>query len=99
MWGTSTGSCRALPPTGRAVDLPGVDIIELGGGKLASVIGYFDSRTVPEQLGLQVVVQPQSIGPFSFGISTSPQTGKTVKPGAFSVTKLEARSDEEVQQD
>jgi hypothetical protein len=62
------------------------------------VQGYFDSRAVPDQLGLQVVVQPQAIGPFSFGISTSAQTGKNIKPGAFSVTMLEARSDEEVEQ-
>ena len=28
----------------------------------------------------------------------SAQTGKNIKPGAFSVTMLEARSDEEVEQ-
>ncbi len=98
MRGTNRGSFRGLPPTGRPVELPGVDIIETAGDKLASVTGYFDSRAVPEQLGLQVLVQPDAIGPFSFGTSTSFQTGQNSKPGAFSITKLDARSDEEVQQ-
>ena len=60
--------------------------------------GYFDSRAVPEQLGLHVVVQPKAIGPFSFGTSTSAQTDENIKPGAFSITMIRARSDEEAQQ-
>ena len=76
----------------------GADFIEIEGDKIRSVQGYFDSRAVPDQLGLQVVVQPKAIGPFSFGTSTSAQTGKNIKPGAFSVTMLEARSDEEIEE-
>lgn len=98
MLGVNTGSFRGLPPTGRAVDLPGVDVIELDGDKLASVTGYFDSGAIPAQLGLQMLVQPHTIGPFAFGTSTSFQTGKTTKPGAFSITKLVARSEQEVLQ-
>jgi steroid delta-isomerase-like uncharacterized protein len=96
--GTNSGVFHGLPPTNRAVDVPGVDIVELNGAKLTSVTGYFDSRAVPEQLGLQVVVQPNNIGSFALGTSTSYQTGRTTKPGAFSITKLEARSEQEVQQ-
>jgi hypothetical protein len=62
------------------------------------VQGYFDSRAVPEQLGLQVVVQPKAIGPFAFGTSVSVQTGKNIKPGAFSITMLQGRSDDEAEQ-
>jgi steroid delta-isomerase-like uncharacterized protein len=98
MRGTNTGSFHGLPPTGRAVAVPGADFIHVDGDQICSVQGYFDSCAVPDQLGLQVVVQPDSIGPFSFGTSTSVQTGKTSKPGAFSITKLEARSEDEVQQ-
>jgi hypothetical protein len=89
---------QGLPPTGRSVAVPGVDFIQVEGDKIHSVQGYFDSRAVPEQLGLQVVVQPKAIGPFVFGTGALVQTGKNVKPGAFSVTMLQARSDEEVQQ-
>jgi hypothetical protein len=42
--------------------------------------------------------QPKAIGPFSFGTSTSAQTGENIKPGAFSITMIRARSDEEAQQ-
>lgn len=98
MRGTNTGSLQGLPPTGRSVAVPGADFIQVEGDKIRSVQGYFDSRAVPEQLGLQVVVQPNAIGPFVFGTSLSVQTGKNIKPGAFSVTMLQARSDEEVQQ-
>jgi hypothetical protein len=62
------------------------------------VRAYFDSRAVSDQLGLQVTVQPYSVGPFSFGTSTAVQTGKKIKPGAFSITSIQARSDEEVQE-
>jgi predicted ester cyclase len=98
MRGTNTGSLQGLPPTDRSVEVPGSDFIEIEGDKVRSVQGYFDSRAVPEQLGLQVLVQPKAIGPFSFGTSTLAQTGKNAKPGAFSITMLEARSDDEVEQ-
>ncbi|MFZ0712346.1 MAG: ester cyclase [Terrimicrobiaceae bacterium] len=98
MRGTNTGSLQGLPPTGRLVVIPGADFIRVEGDKIRSVRGYFDSRAVPDQLGLQVVVQPNAIGPFAFGTSAMVQTGSNVKPGAFSVTMLQARSDDEVQQ-
>ena len=98
MRGTNTGSLQGLPPTGRAVAVPGADFIKVERDKIRSVQGYFDSRAVPEQLGLQVVVQPNVIGPFAFGTSVLVQTGKNIKPGAFSITMLQARSDEEAQQ-
>jgi steroid delta-isomerase-like uncharacterized protein len=98
MRGTNTGSLLGLPPTGRTVAVPGADFIQVEGEKIRSVQGYFDSRAVPEQLGLQVLVQPHAIGPFSFGTSTSVRTGKKNKPGAFGITVLEARSEEEIQQ-
>lgn len=96
MHGTNTGAFQGLPPSGRAVDLPGVDIIEFAGDKLAAVTGYFDSRAVPEQLGLNVTVQPARIGPFAFGTSTYVQSGNLAKPGAFSVTWLMPRSEQEM---
>ena len=95
MRGTNTGSLNGLPPTGKSICLPGADFIRVEGGKIRSLQGYFDSRTVPEQLGLQVIVQPRSVGPVSFGYSTAMQGGKPRKPGAFSITSLQVRSDQE----
>lgn len=100
MRGTNTGPMMGLPPAGKSVTVPGADFIRLAGGKIQTVDGYFDSRAVPEQLGLQVLVQPQEIGPFAFGTATRASvgknvTGKNIKPGAFSITVLEARSPED----
>ena len=95
MFGTNTQPFRGLPPTGRSIEQSGVDVIQLAPDGLRSVTGYFDSRGVPDQLGLQVIVQPKSIGPFSFGVSTRVTTGRTATPGAFNVTSLEPRTEEE----
>ncbi len=88
MTGTNSGPFAGLPPTQRAVSVPGVDVVETQPDGIASVTGYFDSGAVPAQLGLQVLVQPQSIGPFSFGNSVAVQSGNKSKPGAFSVTTI-----------
>ena len=96
MNGTNTGSFAGLPPTGRSVSLPGADFITVEGDKVRSVQGYFDQKTFVEQLGLQVMVRPYSIGPVSFGSSVYLQSGKGTKPGAFSLTVIEVGSDEEV---
>jgi steroid delta-isomerase-like uncharacterized protein len=97
MKGTNTAPFQGLPPTGRSIALPGADFVTVAGDKVQSVVGYFDSAATPRQLGLQAIVQPVQLGPFAFGTSVLVQSGKTTKPGAFSLTVLEARSDDEVQ--
>ena len=97
MHGTNKGSMMGLPPTGRTVTVHGADFIRVAEGKIQTVDGYFDSRAVPEQLGLQVLVQPKELGPLRFGNATRAWPGKNAKPGAFSVTVLEARSAGEMQ--
>jgi steroid delta-isomerase-like uncharacterized protein len=96
MKGTNTGPFAGGPPTGKSVALAGAGFITLEGDKIRSGQGYFDQRTFVEQLGLQVIVQPYSIGPFAFGTSVRATTNKRTKPGAFSLTWIEVRSDEEV---
>jgi len=91
MRGANRGSMNGLPPTGKPIVLHGADFIRVVDGKIRSVNGYFDSRVVPDQLGLQVVVQPTAIGPFTFGTAVRAWAGKTAKPGAFSVTVLRSR--------
>ena len=95
MRGTNHGSMMGLPPTGKTIEVNGADFIRVADGRIRSVEGYFDSRAVPEQLGLQVVVQPTAIGPFTFGTSVRSWGGSTAKPGAFSVTALQSRSFED----
>jgi heme-degrading monooxygenase HmoA len=62
-----------------------------------SLRGYFDTRAVPEQLGLQVLVQPREIGPFSFGYSVAVHSGRASRPGAFSITVLRSNDEEAAQ--
>jgi steroid delta-isomerase-like uncharacterized protein len=94
MTGTNDGPFQGLPPSGRGVRLPGADVIVVEGERVRSVTGYFDTAAVPRQLGLQVVVQPTTIGPFSFGTGTYVQRSGA-QPGAVSLTVLEARTAEE----
>jgi steroid delta-isomerase-like uncharacterized protein len=91
MRGTNTGSMFGLPPTGKSIEVRGADFIRVADAKIRSVDGYFDSGEVPKQLGLQVVVQPTAIGPFSFGTAARASAGSLAKPGAFSVTVLRSR--------
>lgn len=94
MRGTNNGSFRGMPPTGKRVELSGADFIETDGSKVICVTGYFDGGAVPRQLGHQVIVQPETAGPFRFGTSRAVQTGKTDAPGAFSITQLHAPDEE-----
>ena len=97
MTGTNRGPFLGLPPSGREIDLLGVDAITVVDDRVHSVVGYFDTKVIPEQLGLQVIVQPRVIGPFAFGVATY-VTADDAKPGAVSLTVLEARSPQEIQE-
>jgi steroid delta-isomerase-like uncharacterized protein len=88
MKGTNTGVFHGLPATGRSVSLPGVDVIQIGANGIEAVTGYFDTRAIPDQLGMQVLIQPFAVGPFAFGNSFGVQSGKKTKPGAFGITTI-----------
>lgn len=93
MRGTNRGSFNGLPPTGKTVELPGADFFTFDeADRITSVTGYFDAGVVPRQLGLDIIVQPPEIGPFRFGRATAVSTGKRQEPAAFSVTFLQARN-------
>jgi steroid delta-isomerase-like uncharacterized protein len=100
MRGTNSGSFNGLPPTGREIALPGADFIAFAedGSGIASVTGYFDSARVPRDLDLSVLVQPKTIGPWTFGVASRATVGRDAPAGAISLTFLEARSDEEVEE-
>ncbi|MBI2684221.1 MAG: ester cyclase [Actinobacteria bacterium] len=97
MTGTNRGPFMGLPPTGRTVDLRGVDVIAVERDRVRSVEGHFDTRLLPEQLGLHVIVQPAAIGPFEFGVSAYVPAADA-EPGAVSLTVLEARWPDEIEE-
>lgn len=95
MKGVNSGSFAGGPPTGGSISLPGADFMTIEGEKVKSVQGYFDQRTLVEQLGLQVIVQPYQAGPFQFGSSVRLNVGNRNKPGAISLTWISPRSEED----
>jgi len=97
MTGTNTGSFAGLPPTGRKVVLMGADFIDVSEEGIRSVQGYFDAGEIPKQLGLQIIVQPNSLGPFTFGSSVRVAGASSDAPGAFSVTSLITRHKNDVE--
>jgi steroid delta-isomerase-like uncharacterized protein len=98
MRGTSRGSLLGLPPTGATIALPGVDLIQVSDTGVVRVEGFFDRATLMEQLGVQVVVQPEEAGPMHFGTCVQVRSSGERDPGAVALTIIQARSQEEVQQ-
>jgi steroid delta-isomerase-like uncharacterized protein len=98
MKGTNTGPLPGgAPPSGREIAVPGSDFIEVGAGGIRSLRGYFDRQEMYEQLGLDVIVQPEEIWPVKLGTGVYIPTGRTAEPRALGFTILRIRSAEEQQ--
>ena len=95
MRGTNNGSMRGLPPTGKSIELTGADFLETSDEGVTKVVGYFDSGVIPRQIGMQVRVQPEEVGPFQFGTSVRVSNGDPTPPGAFASTMIVVRSEED----
>jgi len=50
--GTHTGEFMGIPPTGRAIEIRAIDKLVVEDGQVVEWRPYFDSRQIPEQLGL-----------------------------------------------
>jgi len=98
MRGTNTGPLLGWPPSGRSVALKGVDVITVAAGQMESVESYFDRQTLAEQLGLQVIVQPDTDGAWQLGYAYSMTAGHAMDPGAIGVTWIDVRSRDEADQ-
>lgn len=98
MTGTHDGQFEGVAATGRRLAVPAMNLLRIVPEGIASATGYSDSAAVARQLGLQVIVQPEQVGPQACGISRMVRTGRTIGEGAVGITELLARSDEEMQQ-
>ena len=49
--GTNTGPLGDAPATNRGVDVPGASVLQVKGGKIAWLHGYYDRRNLLRQLG------------------------------------------------
>lgn len=96
MRGTNTGPLPGVPePTGGSCDLPGVHVVTVGPGGIASVVGYFDRQTLAEQLGMRVVLVPHDEWPMRFGTAVRTDLGNTTVPGALGMTWIDVADEEE----
>jgi steroid delta-isomerase-like uncharacterized protein len=91
-------SYSVLPASGGSLALPGVDVLTVEDGKIAAVERYFDRKTMAEQLGFQVIVQPDTDGMWQLGFAARATGGSTAVPGAISLTWTDVRSTEEAGQ-
>jgi len=98
MRGTNTGPWNGQPPTGRPVAMRGVDVFTVTAGKIGSVEAYFDRQAMAEQLGFQMRPLPAVAGPFQFGYAVRASAGSSEIPGAFSLTWIDVRSEEEAEE-
>jgi steroid delta-isomerase-like uncharacterized protein len=98
MHGTNTGPWNGQPPTGRPVAMRGVDVLTVTAGKITSAEGYFDRQAMAEQLGFQMRPLPPVAGPFQFGYAVRTASASSAVPGAFSLTWIDARSEQEAEE-
>ncbi|MCR9253478.1 MAG: ester cyclase [bacterium] len=53
MTGTNTGEFFGNPPTGRSVEIKGLDAISVEGNKIREIRSFYDTGLFNQQLGLQ----------------------------------------------
>lgn len=82
-------------PTEKAIALRGVDVFEVGGDGLSSVRGYFDQKTLVEQMGLMALVQPIEQGPARYGYSMRVPSANRKPPGVIALTWIEGANEAE----
>ena len=92
MRGTNTGPLPGgMPPTGREIAVPGADFITVSEAGIHSVRGYFSPGDSMRQMGLDVIVQPKTLGPFTFGTSVHVSNEPGKEPGAVGLTWIKAK--------
>ncbi len=94
--GTNRGAVKAgVDPTGKALHMPGVDILEIEAGKIKRAVRYYDRRGMMEQLGLQTIVEPFHQGKADYGYSLHVSSGNTAVPAIIALTWIMGRNEAE----
>ena len=94
--GTNSKPLKAgIDPTGKATTLRGVEIFE-GASGFTRVQRYFDQKTLYEQIGMQVIVEPLSQGKAVYGYSKRVASGNPARPAAVAMTWIEFRDQSEL---
>ena len=60
--GTQTGEFAGIPASGKAVEVPGITIFRLGGGKVVESMVLWDTLALMQQIGAVPSPQPTGVG-------------------------------------
>lgn len=82
-------------PTGKELALPGVTVLDLGSDGIRSARGYFDQKTLAEQIGLMALVQPVEQGPACYGYAMRVPSSNPRPPGVIALTWIQGANEEE----
>lgn len=81
--------------TGKSLHLKGVEIFE-GDSGFTSVIRFFDQKSMYEQIGMQVIVEPFQQGKAAYGYSKRVATGNSSLPAVVGMTWIRFRDQSEL---
>jgi steroid delta-isomerase-like uncharacterized protein len=84
-----------IDATGKSLHLKGVEVFH-GTDRFQSVSRIFDQKSLYEQLGMQVIVEPFAQGKTTFGYSKRVSTGNASIPGAVALTWILFRNQSEL---
>jgi steroid delta-isomerase-like uncharacterized protein len=84
-----------IDPTGKVTTLRGVEIFE-GADGFTRVQRYFDQKTLYEQIGMQVIVEPLSQGKAVYGYSKRVASGNPAPPAIVGMTWIRFRDQSEL---
>ncbi|HZY47663.1 MAG TPA: ester cyclase [Candidatus Bathyarchaeia archaeon] len=97
MKGTAKGPWKpGIEPTNRTAHLVGVDVIENGPDGFVRVNRYYDQKSLAEQIGLQVIIEPIVQGKATYGYSKRAASGNSKAPAVFGLTWILFRDQSEL---
>ena len=98
--GTNSNPLKpSIDPTGKVTTLRGVEILEGADpsqGCLKRVQRYFDQKSLYEQVGMQVIVEPISQGKAFYGYSKRVPSGNPAVPAVLGTTWIRFRDQSEL---
>jgi hypothetical protein len=98
-WRLTGGNTKPWKPgieaTGKMVHLQGVEVFE-GGSEFRRVKRYFDQKSMIEQIGMQVVVEPYQQGKATYGYSKRVASGNLSVPAVVGLTWINFRDQSEL---
>lgn len=94
--GTNTQPLKpGIEATGKRLHLRGVEVLE-GSDKLTRVTRHFDQKSMYEQIGMQVIVEPYRQGKAVYGYSKRASSGNHNVPAILGLTWIRFRDQSEL---